>query len=176
MFAKRIRVWLAYLMVLVFFAFVALAVPPFAVIVGTAMILCAIGAAGWGAIVRQRDARRWASISSFYTLTPEQFEQHVAKLFEYQGYSTMLTPRTGDQGVDVSRGKAISSSAFSANATLTRLRTRQSKQCIPDRNTTDAMKPRSSVSAVSAAQQPSSREQFPSNSSTVTRTPTWCTP
>lgn len=79
----------------------ALAIPPFAVITGTALILCAAAAMAINALARQRDARRWASISSFYTLTPEQFEQHVAQMFEYQGYSTMLTPRTGDQGVDV---------------------------------------------------------------------------
>lgn len=89
------------IIVLAILLVVAFAMPPFAVVLGLAVVAVAVIMSVWDALKRQRAARRWAAISSYYTLTPEQFEQHVAQLFEYQGYSTMLTPRTGDQGVDV---------------------------------------------------------------------------
>lgn len=89
------------IIVLAVLAVIAFAIPRLAVVLGLGLIGIAAIAAVWDALKSQREARRWAAISSYYTLTPEQFERHVAQLFEYQGYSTMLTPRTGDQGVDV---------------------------------------------------------------------------
>ncbi len=93
--------WALYVFFFAALAVAAFAISPFATFLGVTLVIAAVASAVWSAFQQQRNARRWASISSFYTLTPEQFEHHVARMFEYQGYSTMLTPRTGDQGVDV---------------------------------------------------------------------------
>jgi hypothetical protein len=50
---------------------------------------------------RVRDIHRWAAISNLYTVTPEDFERHVASTFEQLGYRVSLTRRVGDQGIDV---------------------------------------------------------------------------
>ena len=98
---KAARSWTGYVAVAAILLLAAFLIPIFSVVTGTAIVLAALSALLWSMFIQRRNARRWAAISSYYTLTPEQFEQHVAQLFEYQGYSTMLTPRTGDQGVDV---------------------------------------------------------------------------
>jgi len=51
-------------------------------------------------------AARWRAVGSYFELAPELFERHVATTFRYMGYQTRLTPRIGDQGVDVLASRA----------------------------------------------------------------------
>lgn len=54
-----------------------------------------------GARARLRVMHRWASVSNMYSLSPDAFEQHVASTFQLLGFKATVTPRVGDQGIDV---------------------------------------------------------------------------
>jgi len=89
-----------------------LSLPGFGLVVGALSIVIAAIVSAWSIFVSRRQADRWAAIASFYTLTPEQFERHVADTFRYLGYSTSLTRRVGDQGVDVIASKGLETMAI----------------------------------------------------------------
>jgi len=104
--------WAWYLIVVAAIILVVLLLPGFGHVIGTVVIVIALVLAAWSAWQRAVAARRWAAIGSFYSLTPEQFEQHVASTFEYLGYGAMMTPRVGDQGVDIIAQKSGESIAI----------------------------------------------------------------
>lgn len=76
-------------------------VPAVALAFSAIAAVLAIGTWLWGSRRRQVAAHRWAALANMYTLSPEAFESHVAQTYEALGYKVALTPRTGDQGVDV---------------------------------------------------------------------------
>jgi restriction system protein len=102
---SRSSLWLLYLLIVVGVVMAILLLPGFGELIGIVAILTALGIAVWAAFQRRREARRWSTIGSFYSLNPEEFERHVADTFEYLGYSAMMTPRVGDQGVDIVANK-----------------------------------------------------------------------
>lgn len=63
--------------------------------------ILAVGVVVVSGYIQARKRQRWLTISSFYSLSPDEFERHVGDLYSYLGYSIQYTPRTGDQGVDV---------------------------------------------------------------------------
>lgn len=75
--------------------------PSLAFVAAGASALAACGI--WYASARERAAhlRRWATTSNLYQLTPEGFEHHVADTYQALGYAVTVTPRIGDQGIDV---------------------------------------------------------------------------
>ena len=89
-----------------------LVVPGLGRLIGTAAIAAALGFGAWSALDRRQKARRWRTIGSLYSLSPREFEHHVARSFEYLGYSTVLTPRVADQGVDVIASKGTETIAI----------------------------------------------------------------
>jgi hypothetical protein len=44
---------------------------------------------------------RQQSLRTLQSLDPLAFEQHIARLFELEGYQVTLTPYTGDEGIDL---------------------------------------------------------------------------
>ncbi len=76
-------------------------IPGLGSIVGTLAIIIAIGLLLMGSYREGRRRRRWLTVNSFFALSPEEFEQHVADTYRFMGYRTQLTKRVGDQGVDV---------------------------------------------------------------------------
>lgn len=54
-----------------------------------------------GARKRVQDLQRWRSVSNMFSLSPEDFESHVAQTYALLGYKTQVTPRVADQGIDV---------------------------------------------------------------------------
>jgi restriction system protein len=90
----------------------ALIVPGLGRLIGIVAIAAALGFGVWSALDRRQKARRWSTIGSLYSLNPREFEHHVAQSFEYLGYSTVLTPRVADQGVDVIASKGTETIAI----------------------------------------------------------------
>ncbi len=90
----------------------ALIIPGLGRLVGIVAIAAALGFGVWSALDRRQKARRWSTIGSLYSLSPREFEHHVAQSFEYLGYSTVLTPRVADQGVDVIASKGTETIAI----------------------------------------------------------------
>jgi hypothetical protein len=75
--------------------------PGFGVMVGTLALAAAAVLAYVSARCNAANAARWKAIGSYFELSPEGFERHVGETYRYLGYHTTLTPRVGDQGVDV---------------------------------------------------------------------------
>jgi|SRR5579863_954714 len=98
---RRSSRWLPYALAAIALTLIALLIPGLDRLIGLGAILVAICFGMWSFLEARQKARRWAVIGSFYALSPEQFEEHVSRCFEYLGYITTLTPRVGDQGVDV---------------------------------------------------------------------------
>ena len=86
---------------LILFVGSAFAIPGLAF--GEAAAFAAIACALWfvGARRRITELHRWGAVSNFYTLSPEDFERHVAATYAALGYKVSLTRRIGDQGIDV---------------------------------------------------------------------------
>jgi restriction system protein len=93
-------------------AIAALLVPGLGRLIGILAIAAALSLGVWSALDRRKKARRWSTIGSLYSLSPREFEQHVAQSFEFLGYSTVLTPRVADQGVDVIASKGTETIAI----------------------------------------------------------------
>ena len=94
-------VWRVCLIALLATAIAILVFPAFGHIAGLAAITVALGLAIFSGLQNQLQARRWATIGSFYSLTRTQFEQHIACTFGYLGYAVTTTKAVGDQGVDI---------------------------------------------------------------------------
>lgn len=76
-------------------------VPGLGTIIGAMAIIIAVGLALVGSLREGRRRRRWMTVNSFFALSPEEFEEHVADTYRFMGYKTQMTKRVGDQGVDV---------------------------------------------------------------------------
>jgi restriction system protein len=106
------RPWTLSLVATGVLAMAALLVPGLGRLIGIVAIPAALGFGVWSALDRRQKARRWSTIGSLYSLSPREFEHHVAQSFEYLGYSTVLTPRVADQGVDVIASKGTETIAI----------------------------------------------------------------
>jgi restriction system protein len=49
----------------------------------------------------RRRYARWVALREVKLLTPMQFEEHVAEFYRQRGFKVTMTPRIGDQGIDV---------------------------------------------------------------------------
>jgi HJR/Mrr/RecB family endonuclease len=82
-------------------AFLVYRLPGYGAVFGALCILAAGLAILFIGQLRRRAIRRWQSIGSLYALSQTDFERHVAETYRYLGYATEMTPRVGDQGVDI---------------------------------------------------------------------------
>ncbi len=76
-------------------------VKTFAPVIGLSFLALAIFYGRREAQRQSNHFRRTADIATLTTISPHDFERHVAHTYERQGYNVILTPKTGDQGVDV---------------------------------------------------------------------------
>jgi restriction system protein len=53
----------------------------------------------------KQKALRALQIAHIDTMKGEEFEEYVAELLRFQGYKTLMTPRSGDYGVDIVASK-----------------------------------------------------------------------
>lgn len=91
--------------------FCAFALPGFGLVLGTLALVLAGAIVLVAGLLRSRAVRRWHAVSSLYALTPTDFENHVAETYRNLGYSVKMTPRVGDQGVDILARRRLSSIA-----------------------------------------------------------------
>jgi hypothetical protein len=89
------------LLAVLLFVVAAYKLPGFGVFAGSLGLGGAATIAWVSASKNSLNASRWRAVGSYFELSPEAFERHVSDTFRYLGYSTQLTPRVGDQGVDV---------------------------------------------------------------------------
>lgn len=80
---------------------VAYSRPGFAFLVAVVFAVLALSIWLVGAQDRIRELHRWGTVSNMYALSPEAFESHVADTYAALGYTASVTPRVGDQGIDV---------------------------------------------------------------------------
>ena len=99
---KRSRAALSLLLLVVGGAFAVLVVvKTFAPVIALSILAFAIYYGRRLAKRQTDDYRRNTDITTLITISPIDFERHVASTYERLGYQVKLTPTTGDQGVDV---------------------------------------------------------------------------